>query len=299
MKKVLILGALGNLGGELIRVFAPGHEIIAWDKAEIDITDKDLVAKKVAEQKPAVVINAAAYNAVDLCESDEAAYETAKKINGVAPGQIAQACLVNGSVFVHFSSDYVFGGRMSEDDRTRVRGQGGFLEHDEPHPVNRYAETKLMGERAVIALSGKRLKWYLVRTSKLFGPRPKSAAAKPSFFDTMLKLGRERGQVEVVNSEVSCFTYTPDLARTVKEMVVSKAGYGIYHVVNPGPASWYKAAKDLYALAGLKTKVDPVPPSHFPRPARRPRYSVLKSSKWPPLRDRNEALREYLASSSS
>ncbi|MBI4812013.1 dTDP-4-dehydrorhamnose reductase [Candidatus Falkowbacteria bacterium] len=304
--KILILGAKGNLGQQLIKVFATGNEVIGWDKGEIDITDRTLVFKKIKDIKPNAIINAAAYNAVDKCEASEDAsatlgtgeFELAKRINGEAPAILAQAAIDSGAVLVHYSSDYVFGGHAHHHNKTvkEIKQQGGFMEDDEPRPVNKYGQTKLIGELQIIKLSGKGLKWYLIRTSKLFGPKGESELAKPSFFEIMLKLAKEKNEIDVINDETSCFTYTPDLAKATKELIDNNAGYGIYHITNSEPCTWYRAAKELFKIAGVSIKVNPVPADKFPRPAKRPKYSVLLNTKLEPMRDFREALREYLNS---
>lgn len=287
--KILILGAKGNLGGQLARVFSgEENEVIGWDREEIDITDKELIIKKIGDLKPELIINAAAYNAVDKCEEDDEQFELAKKINGLASGYLSEGALAVGATLIHYSTDYVFPGDKEE----------GYEEDDETGPVNRYGESKLMGEKEIISLSGKGLRWYIIRTSKLFGPKGESEAAKPSFFDSMLKLAREREVLDVVYEEMSCFTYTPDLALWTKKIRESNAGYGIYHFVNEGPCTWYEAAKDLFKLAGVNVKVNPVSADKFPRPAKRPKYSVLLNTKFERMRGRKEALREYLEKSS-
>jgi len=294
--KILILGARGNLGGQLHKILKDGHNVIAWDRGEIDVTDRGLVMKKMEDLKPDAVINCAAYNAVDKCEADESEFALARKINGEAPGILAEACLEQKAVLVHYSSDYVFGGHAHHHAKTLkdIKAQGGFEEGDDTRPVNRYGETKLMGEKEIIKYSGKGLKWYLIRTSKLFGPQGESEAAKPSFFDTMLRLSREKSELDVVNEEISCFTYTPDLARVTKDLLEGGKGYGIYHIANASPCTWYKAAKELFKIVGASVKVNPVTSDKFPRPAKRPKYSVLKNTKMEQLRDFREAIKEYL-----
>jgi len=284
--EVLILGAKGNLGSQLVKIFFADkdYKIIAWDKEEIDITDKELVFKKIRELKPGIVINAAAYNAVDKCEEDEKEFALAKKINIEAVGYLVEACLETGAVLVHYSSDYVFAGDKKE----------GYKEDDEPNPINKYGETKLAGEQEVIKKSGQGLKYYLIRTSKLFGPKAESEGAKPSFFDLMLDLAKKKKELDVVNEEVSGFTYTPDLARATKKLLESDKGYGIYHITNVGRATWYETAMELFKITGKKIKINPVSGDKFPRPAKRPSYSVLINTKFGMQRDWKEALREYL-----
>ncbi len=281
--KILILGAKGNLGQQLLAIFKDKNEVIAWDREEIDISDKTLISKKIKDIKPQLIINAAAFNAVDKCEEPDG-YEIAKKINALAPGYLAQAALAVKATLVHFSSDYVFDGKK----RT------GYKEDDLPKPINKYGETKRAGEEAIIRLSGRGLKWYLIRTQKLFGPKGASELAKSSFFDTLLKLSETRNTFDLVNEETGCFTYTPDLAKATKSLIDENRGFGIYHIVNPGPATWYGAGKILFELAGKKAKLTPVPASKFPRPAKRPKYSTLLNTKLAPLESWKTALEKYL-----
>ena len=282
--KILILGAKGNLGGQLVKVFSPGNDVIAWDRGEIDITDKELIENKIKELKPDVIINAAAYNAVDKCEESEEEYDLAKKINIDGPRNIAEAALAVGALFAHYSSDYVFNGEKKE----------GYKEEDETAPIGRYGKTKAIGEKQIISLSGQGLKWHLIRTSKLFGEKGMSRVAKPSFFDIMLNLAKERNEIDAVDEELSCFTYTPDLAKATKKLIDSKAANGIYHITNSGPRTWYEAAKELFEITNIDIKVNPVSSDKFPRPAKRPKYSVLLNTKLEPLRDYRDALKEYL-----
>lgn len=284
--KIIILGARGNLGSQLVKVFSANkkYEVIAWDKEEIDICDRELVFKKVDDIKPDIIINAAAYNAVDKCEESEAEFALAKKINAEAVGYLVEASLETNAVLIHYSSDYVFAGDKKE----------GYKEDDEPKPINKYGETKLAGEEEIIKKSGQGLKYYLIRPSKLFGPKAENESAKPSFFDLMLASAKKKKELEVVNEEVSCFTYTPDLARATKKLLESDKGYGIYHITNVGRATWYEAAVELFKITGKKIKINPVKGDKFPRPAKRPAYSVLVNTKFDMQRSWEDALREYL-----
>ena len=274
------------MGGQLVKVFAKENEVIAWDRGDIDVTDRRLVLKKVKDVKPNLIINAAAYNAMDKCEADDGEFIFAEKINSEAVGNLAEAALETGAAIVHYSTDYVFDGKK----------KGGYKEDDKPNPVSKYGETKLAGEKAIISLSGKGLKWYLIRTSKLFGPKGESANSKESFFDLILRLSAERKEFNMVDKEeISCFTYTPDLARATEEIIESDKGYGIYHIVNSDPATWYEAAKYLFELKKIvDVKLNPVSSADYPRPAKRPKYSVLLNTKLKPMRSWKEALKEYL-----
>lgn len=289
--KILIFGAKGNLGEQLVKVFSTSssdptqenNEVIAWDKGEIDITDRTLTAKKINDLKPEIIINTVAYNAVDDIETDEG-LATARKLNIEAVETLAEAALALGATIIHYSSDYVFAGDNCQ----------GYNEDDEPRPISKYGETKRGGELALVQRSGKGLKWYLIRTSKLFGPRGSSEIAKPSFFDIMIERASEKKQLDVVDEELSCFTYTLDLAQATKALVTDDYGYGIYHIVNSEPTTWYTAAKTLFDLKKIAVGLNPVSSDMFPRPARRPKFSVLLNTKFINLRSYKEALQEYL-----
>ena len=280
--KVLILGAKGNLGGQLVKVF--GSEATSWDREDLDITNREEVAAKISGLKPEVIINAIAYNAVDKCEADEAEKVLAQKLNGEAVGYLAEAALAINAVFIHYSTDYVFSG---ED-------KGGYDEDAKPGPISNYGASKLLGEGILHTKSVQGLKYYLIRTSKLFGPKGESEFSKPSFFDIMLNLAKEKEELKAVDVEFSCFTYTVDLARRTKELLEKEYPFGVYHLVNSGPATWYGAAAQLFKIAGIRVKLIAVGSEEFPRPAQRPKFSVLLNTKTPPLRDLSEALAEYL-----
>lgn len=283
MNKILLLGAQGNLGGQLKKVFA-GYDVYGWDRDQIDIANRDQVLEKITALAPKIIINAAAYNAVDKCEADEAELEAAQAINSEAPGYLAEAALEVGATLVHYSTDYVFAGAIGDE----------FKEDDVPNPINKYGETKLLGEQNVANFGDEGLKYYIIRTSKLFGPKGESELAKPSFFDIMLKLGRERESLDVVDEEKSCFTYTPDLALWTKKILESDSKSGIYHFINEGACTWYESVLELFKMAGIDIKVNAVSSDKFPRPAKRPMCSVLVNSKFEKMRDYQEALREYL-----
>lgn len=289
--KILILGARGNLGTQLVKIFSEdkGNKITAWGRSEIDITDKDLILKKVKELKPDIIINSAAYNAVDKCEDDDEEFKKALKINSQAVGYLADSAMEVDALLIHFSSDYVFDGKQED----------GYREDDEPDPISRYGESKLGGEEEIIRRSGKGLKHYLIRVSKLFGPKAESSDAKPSFFDLILDLSQEKKEFKMVHGEeLSCFTYTPDLAKKVKELIDKDAGYGIYHIVNSGPATWYDGAKYMFEILERNdVSLIPCKMEDYPRPAKRPKYSVLLNTKLEPMRDWKEALKEYLVES--
>lgn len=306
MKKILIIGAKGMLGQELVRVFKMDNDckVIAWDKEDIDITREKEVAKKIGFTKPDVIINAAAYNAVDKCESDKKEFELAKKINALSPGYLAASAKKLKAILVHYSTDYVFNGEPEIPEPTGCthscstcslhegfQPEIGFDESSKPSPINNYGKSKLMGEKEVMKNTKN---FYLIRTSWLFGKPAVSKDAKRSFFDVMLEAGKRNESVKVVDDETGCFTYAPDLAKKTKEIIDSQKPFGVYHITNGDPASWYEACVELYKIAKLKTKIIPVSGDEFERPAKRPFYSVLVNTKLNPMRSWKEALKEYL-----
>jgi dTDP-4-dehydrorhamnose reductase len=278
MQKILIIGSQGMLGQDLSKIFP---KATGWDREEIDITDKTQVQNKVVALKPEVIINCAAYNAVDACE-DTGQFTTAKKINGDAVGYLADVCLEINATLVHYSTNYVFSG----DKIT------GYDENSVPQPLNKYGESKLAGERELSKRPN--LKYYLVRTSKLFGEQGKSELAKENFFTKILKLAETQSEIKAVDDELSNFTYTPDLARATQSLITKNFPLGIYHIINENPCTWYQAAQVLFDITGKKIKLMKVSADAFPRPTVRPKYAVLLNTKLPKLRNYEEALAEYL-----
>lgn len=302
-KKVLILGAKGMLGQELLRVYSEdaGYAAIGWDYEDIDVTDFAVAEKKIKEYAPEIILNAIAYNAVDACEESDEEYAKALLLNAGVPKFLAELAKDIDATFVHYSSDYVFDGALEENKmKTGCCGGGccgggssdpGYDEESLPNPVSRYGESKLQGERAVRAVSGKS---YLIRLSKLFGNPALSAIGKKSFFEKMLEAAERTKEVSAVDEEKSCFTYAPDLAQATKALIEEEAPYDIYHLTNSGAATWYEAAVELFRSAGMHISVKPASSDMFPRPAKRPKNSALLNTKRPPLRHYAEALKEYI-----
>lgn len=281
--RVLLTGAQGNLGTQLAQVFsAAGHEVIATERAELDITDTEAVLAFVAGKKPDVIINAAAYNFVDKVE-DPAVYPLAYAVNALGPKNLAIAAKQADIPLVHYSTDYVFAGDKPE----------GYIESDVTGPISKYGETKAEGERFVIESGAK---YYLCRLSKIFGPPGLSDVSKPSFVSLMLRLAKEKPELRIVDEEVGMPTYTKDVAVKTLEMIEEAVPYGIYHVVNEGePITMFGYAEEVFALSGITTPRVPVPSNEFPRPARAPKFAALRNTKLPKLRSRKEALAEYMS----
>lgn len=273
------------LGLELAQVFArdPQYIVSEWDREEIDVTDTASAEAKITALSPDIIVNASAYNAVDLCEEDDEEYTKAIKLNADAPAFLARLAIRIGATLVHYSTDYVFGDAVATEE--------GFTETAEPKPNCRYAESKLLGEKGITTVGGN---YYIIRLSKLFGKPALSSVGKKSFFEVMLGVGKTKDTVEAVDDELSCFTYAPDLADASKELIESGDAYGIYHLINEAPATWYEGVLELYKQAGLQTKVVPVSSDAFPRPAKRPKFSVLLNTRRPLLRPYQEALSDFL-----
>jgi len=304
--KILIIGSKGMLGQELVSIFKKDkdYKVTGWDREEIDITNEKQVQEKITKLKPNIIINAAAYNAVDKCEIDKAEFAQAKKLNGDAPGYLAKIAKKLDAVLVHYSTDYVFSGMPEIPEPKGCSGscgscglhqnfvpQIGFDEDAIPDPIQKYGKSKLLGEKAVQKYGEN---YYIIRLSKLFGKPSKGENGKRSFFDIMLEVGKKNAEVKGVDEETSCFTYAPDLVKKTKEIIESKKPFGIYHVANGGACTWYEAVVELYKMAKIKTKVIPVSGKEFPRPAKRPHVSILLNTKLNPLRNYKIALKEYL-----
>lgn len=281
--KVLILGAKGNLGQDLVRAFsAAGNAVDALDREQLDVTDEAAVRSAVAAGGYGAVVNSTAFNNVDAAE-DPANAAAVRALNVDAPRVMAEAAKAAGAAFVHYSSDYVFEGEKPE----------GYAEDDEPNPVSAYGRSKLDGERAVAAAGGR---WYVCRTSKLYGIPGASTASKPSFVTVMSNLAKMKPELSIVDEEVGMPTYTVDLAEATVKLVSERYEPGIYHLVNEGPGvTWYGFAGEFFGLQGIATPRKPVPMSAFPRPAKRPRFAALRNTKFPPLRPRIEALEAFFA----
>ncbi len=258
--KTLIFGAGGMLGTELCAVFP---DAVKLEHSDLDIRDREKVIETIEMNEPDVVINAAAYTAVDDCEDNR---EHAFEVNGAAPGYIAEGCSRTGAVLVHYSTDYIFDGSKKE-----------YVEADPPNPINIYGSSKLMGETNIF----KNMDNYrIIRTSWLYGAHGKN------FVDTMLMLSEKMDKVKVVNDQFGKPTYAVDLAWKTKELVGLPAG--VYHITNEGVCSWYE-----FASAIIKNTV-PCKSDEFPRKAKRPEYSILVNTKTSPMRHWKDALAEYL-----
>jgi dTDP-4-dehydrorhamnose reductase len=274
--RLLITGASGMLGVDVCRAGEDaGHEVIALSRADLDIRDAASVSEAMVGHSPQVVVNCAAYTDVDRAETDDTAYQ----VNAQAPAVLASAAAEHQAWILHVSSDYVFAGDKDVP----------YVESDPTGPLSRYGASKREGEREVArAAPGEHT---VVRSSWLFG------AAGHCFPDTMLRLAAEREELSVVDDQVGCPTFTGHLARALIELAERpRRPLGVLHVAAAGECSWFTFAGQILEAAGLSTPVRPISTAQFPRPARRPAYSVLRSARHdaPTLPHWREGLSEYL-----
>lgn len=277
--KIIIIGAKGMLGQELINVFHD-HDVLAWDRDECDITNKEEIQEKIRLAKPGAIVNAAAYNNVDKAEEEK---EVADKLNGYAVGYLAEVAKELDIPMVHYSTEYVFRG----DDKD------GYKESDRPDPISVYGASKYLGE---LELAKNTDKYYLIRLSRLFGKMGAGENVKRSFVDTMLELAKTKDELDIVDEEVSSPTYAPDLARLTRNLLEGDYDFGIYHGANRGSCTWHEFARQIFKDAEIDIKINPVSGNKFPRPAKRPQFAVLQNTKLPKARTWQEALWEYLKS---
>lgn len=277
----MVTGAEGQLGQELCRLLGAR---LAWSggRAALDIRDRDAVRRRLEDVRPDVVVNGAAYNAVDRAEVET---DAALAVNAAGPHHLAVACRAVGAVLVHVSTDYVFDGRLDRPYR----------EDDPPHPLSAYGVSKLAGELLVRAAGGD---WLIVRTSAVFGGQG-SRAKGGSFVERMVARARGGESLRVVDDQVVAPTYVPDLARAILGLAEIGAR-GIVHATGGGQASWHELAVASLAEAGVPAVVTPIASRDLGAPAARPRRSVLDNGRaislgLPPPRHWREALHEMLA----
>lgn len=276
MSKILLTGSNGQLGRELTRQLSNcDAQLILTDVKELDITSGEAVYKMVQDTKPDVIINCAAHTAVDRCESE---IDLAYRINTIGPKNLAQAAYNIGSEIVQISTDYVFDGE----------GNSVLTEFDSVNPQTVYGRTKLSGELMVSNLNPKS---YIVRTAWLYGDGN-------NFVKTMINLSKNNSTLKVVDDQRGTPTSTVDLARVIIKLINEK-NYGLFHCTCKGEATWYDFTKEIFRLKGINTEIIPCTTEEFPRPAKRPKYSVLRNymlelTTGDITRDWKESIKEYL-----
>lgn len=262
--KILLTGITGQLGRELQPILAKAAETISVDRAALDLAQPDTIRRVMAEVKPDLVVNAAAYTAVDKSESEP---ELANAVNGTGVGVLAETARELGARLIHVSTDYVFDGSQSHP-----------YQPDSPtNPLGVYGQSKLAGEKTIQEIGGD---FIILRTAWVYG-----AGGKGNFVKTMLRLGADREELRVVADQVGSPTWTGDLAKAIASIIEHSPEPGIYHYTNSGVASWYDFAIAIFEEAAaldfpLKVqRVAPITTAEYPTPARRPAYSVLSHTK--------------------
>jgi dTDP-4-dehydrorhamnose reductase len=255
--RLLVTGAAGMLGRDVMAAAGDaGHEVVALARADLDITDAAAVRAAVAAARPGAIVNCAAWTDVDGAEAHE---DVATAVNGAGAGQLAAAAADHGALLVHVSSDYVFDGTATEP----------YGEDAPTGPAGAYGRSKLAGEHAIGATGARAA---IVRSSWLFGPHGRN------FVDTMRRLGAEREEVAVVDDQVGCPTYTGHLAPALVA-IAERDLTGVLHVAGGGQCSWFDLAAATMEEAGLDCRVDRQSSADLDRPAPRPAFSALKSTR--------------------
>lgn len=285
MPRLIVTGAGGQVGTELVRLTpSPGWEILGFTRAEADIADPAAIARLI--EGADILVNAAAYTAVDKAEEER---EAAYRINATAPGLLAEACAARGIPLVHISTDYVFDGSKA----------GAYLPDDPVAPLGVYGASKEEGERLVRAALPQHV---ILRTSWVY------AAHGRNFVKTMLRLGAERDSLRVVSDQHGAPTAAGDIAAALlaiaERLLAGSTAYGTYHYSAAGLTSWHGLAEAIFELSephlGKRPTVEPIPTSAYPTPARRPANSALDCNSTlaafsPPRRDWRAALADVLA----
>ena len=290
LNHALIVGGDGALAGALARFAPPDTACHNASRDQLDITDADAVRVTLEAVRPDVVLNGAAYNAVDRAQTPQGAAD-ALRINAQGVANLALSCAALEIPLVHFSSDFVFDGRKSSP----------YLETDATGPLSIYGASKLCGEAIALSSSPRNL---AIRVCRLFGPTIENgsgSARKPggNFPLLMLRLARERGGVRVIDDQIGSPSYTPDLARAVWQLLGNGAT-GLFHLSNAGEVSFADYAQTIFEIAGVECPVERVSSEQYGAPAQRPAYSTLDNSKAiaagaTPLRPWRAALEEFLS----
>jgi dTDP-4-dehydrorhamnose reductase len=286
--RVAVIGANGQLGSDVIEVFRErGDEVFPLTHSDLELANLDSVWAGMKPFSPDVVVNTAAMHHVELCEQQP---EKAFAVNAIGARHLAAVTKDIGAALIHVSTDYVFDG---------AKGQP-YVEEDAPLPLNVYGNSKLSGEQFVRSLNEKH---FVLRVSAIYGKQPCRAKGGRNFVELMLKLGRERGMVRVVDSEVVSPTPTAQIADQIYELSRCDA-YGLYHGTAEGSCSWYGFAREIFKAANLQVDIQIAGPNEFPAKVPRPKYSVLENRGLKRLglnrfRDWQDGLQQYLNQASA
>jgi dTDP-4-dehydrorhamnose reductase len=250
--KIAVIGAKGMLGSELCRVLGRQHEILAWDLAEIDITDRAGALDRLSAARPDLIVNSAALVNVETCEAEP---DRAWRINAVGAQNLALAAQQSGSALLYISTDYIFDGQTEVD----------YDEVSTPNPLNQYGRSKLAGERLSLQICSRT---YSIRTAWIFGHAPNN------YVDRVLNMADKEGVVRMAVDQLESPTYTVHLAEAILQLIATSA-YGIYNVTSIGACTRADFAKYVLEVAGRPEKVEIVDSTTLKRPVKRPAYAVL------------------------
>jgi dTDP-4-dehydrorhamnose reductase len=258
---VVVIGANGQLGTDVVAAFqAVGESAVGLNHADLDISSLEWTRHTLDSLRPSVVVNTAAMHHVENCEKEPV---RAHEVNALGARNLSIVTRDLGAKLLHFSTDYVFDGSK----------RSPYVESDAPAPLNVYGSTKLTGERFIRETAEK---YFIVRTSALYGKNPCRAKGGRNFVELMLKLARERDELRVVNDEVVSPTSTAELAKQIVELCRSDH-YGLYHATAEGNCSWFEFAAAIFAITNTKVNLRVANPGEFPAKVPRPKYSVLEN----------------------
>jgi dTDP-4-dehydrorhamnose reductase len=261
--RYLIAGAGGQLGREWVnRLTMADQDVYAYASEDLDVTDQDAVNRIVSHVQPSVIINCAAYTAVDKAESEP---DQARLLNAIVPGRLASVCARKSIKLVHYSTDYIFGGTKADAQHY----PNGFTEEQTANPQNVYGQTKWDGERAIIASGCEHL---TIRVSWLCG------RFGNNFVKTMLRIGKERDVIKVVDDQIGCPSFADSVV--ANSLALIESGHnGVYHLASKGKISWADFAQEIMLQSGLNTTIERIASEEYPTEAKRPYYSLLNTDK--------------------
>jgi dTDP-4-dehydrorhamnose reductase len=256
--KILLAGKNGQVGWELARILAPAGDVVAFERRSLDLAVPDQIASVVRSVRPDILVNAAAYTAVDRAEAEP---DLATQVNGIAPGILALEAKRLGALLIQYSTDYVFDGTKPTP----------YVETDSPNPINAYGRSKLEGERAIQASGCRHL---ILRTSWVYGTRG------ANFLLSILRLARELPELKVVDDQIGAPTWCRDIAvataQLIREAAAGETG-GLYHLASAGATSWCGFAREILRVRASDVPVRAISTAEYPTPAKRPANSVLSS----------------------
>ncbi len=261
--RFLITGAGGQLGREWVnKLTMADQDVYAYASEDLDVTDHEAVNRIISHVQPTVIINCAAYTAVDKAETEP---DKARLLNAIVPGRLASLCARKSIKLVHYSTDYIFGGSNKDAENY----PNGFSEDQTPNPQNVYGQTKWDGERSIIASGCEHL---TIRVSWLCG------RFGSNFVKSMLRLGKEREVIRVVDDQIGCPSFTESVVANTLALI--DGGHnGVYHLSSKGKVTWADLAEEIMSHVGLNTQIERISTEQYPTAAKRPHYSLLNTSK--------------------